>query len=204
MTADVPERYEIHEKADHLEVVGLSHDEMQEALKLYRTAQEKRLTARDSLHALMLEADLPLVSDATQRQAQRNLALREELLTTQGFQTYESLADRRDTLESSVRTWVSRLREKGSLFTVKHRGTTLIPSVQLLDSGQLNTAVAELIRPLRASGIDGWALWAWLCNPTGLLSGDVPAEVAATNPKRALRAAERSAASNWRPDAEAS
>src|SRR5699024_12138281 len=89
MTADVPERYEIREKADHLEVVGLSHDEMQEALKLYRTAQEKRLTARDSLHALMLEADLPLVSDATQRQAQRNLALREELLTTQGFQTYE-------------------------------------------------------------------------------------------------------------------
>lgn len=74
------------------------------------------------------------------------------------------------------------------------KGTTLIPKTQLTSDGQLNGRVTALVKPLIASGLDEWSIWAWLTSSTGLLSGEVPVEVAIQEPARAVRAAERYAA----------
>lgn len=197
MSTPVPDDYEVRDAADHLEVTGLSAVELRLAIQLYRAVESSQAESRSALYSrslAMLEADIPLNPRSAQRQIQRGTALRAELLENSGYETYESLAASRQTLQSSVRTWVSRLRERGDLFTVKFKGTTLIPAVQLTDSGDLDEAVADMVRPLLASGLDSWSLWSWLRNPTGLLSSDVPVDVARQNPGRARKAAEREAA----------
>lgn len=198
MSAQVPDEIRLHDADDHVEVAGLSLGELQVAISLYRSAGEQRVRARANLSALvnraMLDAHVPLVSAATQRQVQRSAALQEELLEAHGYETYASLAEKRHTQESSVRTWVSRMRERESLFTIKLRGQVMIPAAQLTHDGQLNEDVQDLVQPLLSAGLDSWSLWAWLCNPTGLLSGRTPVEVANTDRQRARRAAERFAA----------
>lgn len=196
MTAQVPDRVHVRDTAHHLEVEGLSLEEMRNALTLYKAAIRDQSKARKALYTAsraMLEADVPLVAPATQRQVQREAALRDDLLENQGYETYESLAAKRDSLPSSVRTWVSRLREQNELFTVQFKRRRLIPAVQLDETGQLDRSISALVQPLLTAGLDGWSLWAWLCSPTGLLSGDVPADVSTSNPKRALKAANRAA-----------
>lgn len=197
MSAQVPERVEVTEEAGHVEVTGISKDRVQQALRLLQAAEDVRITARGDLAAsinkAMLKVKMPVVPEATLRQIQRSAALNEELLEL-GYQTHESLAQIKQAQQSSVRTWVSRLRMNHELFTVKLGGKILIPSVQLTEAGELRPEVADLVRPLSKAGLDGWALWAWLVKPTGLLSGQVPAELAQTNPDRAQRAAARYAA----------
>lgn len=198
MSAQVPEQIRLHEAGGHVEVEGLSLEEVRSAIALSRSVGVERLRARGNLsaivHRAMLDAHVPLISAATQRQVQRSAALREELLVAQGYESHVSLAEKRQQGASSVRTWVSRLRERGSLFTVKVNGQTLIPAVQLTPDGRLDEDVASLVRPLVTAGLEGWSVWAWLVNPTGRLSGEVPSEVAGTHPQRALKAAERYAA----------
>lgn len=195
MTAHIPDGIEVHATIGHVQVSGLSEDDVKQAIALLQAAGREQLATRkaiyDRLNQAMLETDLPLVSPATQRQAQRQVAQRETLLLEHGYETYRSLAEKRQSLESSVRTWVARERDKGTVFTIKAGGQVIIPSVLLTEDGTLDTAVAALVQPLTAAGMQGWSLWAWLCSPSGLLSGDVPAQVATTNPQRALKAAHR-------------
>lgn len=198
MSAQMPEQIRLHEADGHVEVEGLSLEEVRSAIALSRSVGAERLRSRENLSALvhraMLVAHVPLLSAATQRQVQRGAALREELLVAQGYETHASLAEKRQQGASSVRTWVSRLRERGSLFTVKVNGQTLIPAVLLTPDGWLDEDVAMIAQPLVAAGLDGWSVWAWLAHPTGRLSGEVPSEIAGTHPQRALKAAERYAA----------
>lgn len=197
MSAQVPERVLVTEESDHVEVTGISKARVQEALQLLDAADNVRLVARGnlltSMNKLMVKANMPVVPEATQRQIQRSAALNEELLSL-GYETHESLAQKRRTPVSSARTWVSRLRKRNELFTVKLSGKTLIPSVQLTEDGDLRKEVSVLVQPLSKAGLNGWSLWSWLCKPTGLLSGKVPSEVAETNQKRAQKAADRYAA----------
>lgn len=196
MSTPISDDYEVRDAADHVEVTGLSAVELRLAIQLYHAVESSQAESRSALYSrslAMLEADIPLNPRSTQRQIQRGTALRAELLENSGYETYESLAAARQTLRSSVRTWASRLRERGDLFTIRFKGTTLIPAAQLTDSGELDEAIADMVRPLLASGLDSWSLWSWLCSPTGLLSGGVPVEVAAQNPGRARKAAEREA-----------
>lgn len=79
------------------------------------------------------------------------------------------------------------------LFTVRAQGQTLIPAAQLTATGELDRAVSQLVRVLREADMDGWSLWAWLCSPSGLLSGGIPAVVVHASPDRVLRAARRTA-----------
>ena len=197
MTAQVPEWVEITEEFGRIEVTGISVARVQEAFRLLGAVDIMRVEARNNLvstlNKAMLTANMPVVPAATQRQIQRSAALNEELLSL-GYETHETLAQKRQTSPSSARTWVSRLRNKHKLFTVKLDGQTLVPSVQLDDDGNLREDVSALVQPLSAAGLNGWSLWAWLCKPTGLLSGKVPFEVVTTNPKRAQKAADRYAA----------
>lgn len=198
MSEDKPDRIEVRETADHVEVFGLSAEDVQSAIELYRAVGDSKLQARstleDHLNQALLASGTELVSTATQRQVQRTAALRQRLMNDSGYETYESLAHLRDSQVSSVRTWVARARECSDLFTVKVKGMTIIPKTQLTPDGGLNTDVTALVRPLIASGLDEWSIWAWLATSTGLLSGEVPVEVATQEPERAVRAAERYAA----------
>ncbi|EMQ99840.1 hypothetical protein [Paeniglutamicibacter gangotriensis] len=198
MTAQVPDRVNVQTNNGRVEVIGLNEQDVSYALSLYHAVGNERVQARAALasyvHEAMIEESIPLVSQASQRQVQRSAALRQQLVQENGAETYASLAEFRGTMESSIRTWVSRLRKRREIFTVEARGLVLVPSVQLTDSRDVNPLISELVRPLLYAGLDGWSLWAWLTNPTGLLSGEVPAEVARSNMKRAHKAAERYAA----------
>jgi len=188
----------VRDVGERVEVTGYSVVEVERALRLLGAVNSEAADARDRLHTqvniAMLKSQTPLISQASQSHALRRSALRMQLLEEQGYDTHGSLAQKRQTQESSARTWVARERERGNLFTLKLQGTTIIPSVQLTDDGSLHESVTELVRILRGAGMDGWSLWAWLCSPTGLLSGNVPAQVAESNPERAMKAATRMAA----------
>lgn len=191
MAEDKPDRIEVRETTDHVEVIGLSVADVQSAIPLYQAVDDAKLHARsaleDYLNQTLLASGTELPSAATQRQVQRTAALRQRVMNDSGYETYESLAFLRDSQVSSVRTWVARARERGDLFTVMVKGTTLIPKTQLTSNGQLNVHVTALVRPLIASGLDEWSIWAWLATSTGLLSGGVPVEVAIEEPERAVR-----------------
>lgn len=198
MPTTPPDPVTVRAGDDHVEVTGLSEQDVEYAISLYQAVPAEQLRARDSLAAhvnqAMLEKRIPLIPAGSQRQVQRNAELRQELLETHGAETYASLAELRGMQESSVRTWVARARHADTLFTVELAGRTLIPRVQLSDSGDLRPVITELTRPLLRVGLDGWSLWAWLVAPTGRLSGGLPAEVATTNMDRAHRAVLRYAA----------
>lgn len=198
MSAHTPDRIEVRDSADHVEVVGLSVQDVQNAIELYRAVGDSKLHARsaleDYLNQALLTSGTDLLTTATQRQVQRTAALRQRLMHESGYETHKTLAQLRDSQVSSVRTWVARARERGELFTVKVKGTTLIPKVQLTSDGELNTKVTPLVRPLVSAGLDEWSIWAWLATSTGLLSGEVPVEAVDQQPQRVQRAAERYAA----------
>ncbi len=183
---------------DHVEVIGVSVTDVEEALRLADEISQAQLDVRRSLEGqvnqILLKRAGDLIPSASQRQIQRTADLRERLIAEHGAETYESLAQLRETKPSSVRTWVSRVRERGELFIIKLHGTTLIPRVQLTDDGSLHPAITPLVRSLLQAGLDAWSLWAWLTSPTGLLSGEIPAKVAPMQPARVQKAADRYAA----------
>lgn len=177
-----------------INVEGLSPIEVESALDLYRTIVKEQLQERSSLSNRLAHAYLSrtvqLVPEATQRQARRNVAFRARLMEEEGAETYASLAILRGSSQSTARTWVARHREKLNMFTVEVEGKTLIPKVQLTERGKLKSGVAALVTPLMKAGIGSWGLWSWLTAPTGLLSDEIPAVIAATSPERAMTAAE--------------
>ncbi|QIN29385.1 DUF2384 domain-containing protein [Brevibacterium luteolum] len=198
MTVDNSDQLHINDVNGHLEVVGASKEELEHALALIRADRHRKVAARAAfvsyVRKTMLDESAALISLASQKQIQRSAGLRQHLMEEEGFETYASLAATRSSQESSVRTWVSRMRKRNELFTVELNGATMIPKVQLTSSGNADPHVVELIRPLLRAGLDGWSLWAWLTQPNGLLSGEVPAEVVKTDAGRAARASDRYAA----------
>lgn len=195
MTTQAPEPVRVSASGGHVEVDGLSIAEVERAIALYQRVTHEQVAARSSLsaqvHQAFLDEGISLVSSASQKQVRRSAALRERLLREEGFETYSSLSEKRESSEAAVRTWVSRQRERRELFTVELQGRTLIPAVQLTARGKTDPAVAEILRPLLRAGLEGWELWAWLTSPTSRLSGEIPAQLARTNSRRAYIAAER-------------
>lgn len=195
MSTQTSGQFHIQNNQGRLEVVGITQEQLEYALSLAQAIDNERMDLREALSSrineIMLQAGITPVSHASQRQIQRSAALRRHLIDDEGAETYASLAERQGKQESSVRTWVSRARKSHELFTVEVQGQTLIPGVLLTVEGKIDHAIAEMIRPLLTDDIGGWSLWAWLTSPTGLLSGDTPAEVARGNIERACTAAER-------------
>lgn len=189
-----------HESAREIEfeLHGLTHTEVQDAINAYVKHVQLRVQARAELRATVDRAyvnDLPLISEATQKQAVRSADARVRLIEDEGAVTYKTLSELRGTRESGARSWVNRLRRGKMLFTVEVKGKTLIPTVQLSADGRLNELISEhLVKPLLSAGMEPWALWSWLTSPTGLLSGEIPAEAVASNQQRVLRTVERQVA----------
>ena len=156
-----------------------------------------QMTAGLSLASMTrrFHADLPESTDEViAGQVKRAAALRAHLLGL-GFYDNASLAGILQAKDvSTVRTWVARKREEGSLVTVEFAGKPVVPAVFVDEHGQLRDEIAALAKPLVDADLNGWAVWAWLCSPTGFLSGEIPSDVATRNPDRSRVAAERYAA----------
>lgn len=186
--------FDVTTRGEAVEVKGYDRDEVIEALRLrevYRTVRGETIAGvKERLLQAMMVNGIPLISPASLTQAQRLASLRQALLTTPAF-TNETLAELRGESVPATRTWVSRRRNKGRLFTVSDGGRTVIPAFQFDDRGETRGDLAGVLEPLLRARLDGWAIWSWLTRPTGRLSGEVPEVVAASNPKRAATAAQR-------------
>ncbi len=194
----VESAFQVAERSDHVEVRGVSHDEVVEALELrdkIRAVQADHVAAsRADLLRAMMVSNVSLTPPASLAQAQRLASHRDALLATPVF-TYGTLQQLRgDAKESSTRAWVARRRDAHAVFTVSYKGRTLIPAFQFDDDGEPRAELQPILSTLVGAGVDGWTLWTWLTSPTSLLSGEVPEHVARTAPARALRAAQRFAA----------
>lgn len=190
-----PNPYDICERADHLEVRGVSRHQVAEALQLLEKvrvlqADHVAITRSELVHALMIH-NVSLTPSATLAQAQRLATHRDALLATPVL-THQSLQELRgDASGSSTRTWLARRRAADAVFTVSHNGKTLIPAFQIDEHGEPRTELQPILSTLIHGRVQGWALWTWLTSPTSFLSGEIPEQVARTAPGRALRAAER-------------
>lgn len=190
----------VEEHGDHLEVRGVGRDEVLEALRLMAEMRVVRAAhvadTRDELVRCLMAKGVPLIPPPSLAQAQRLAAHRDALLATAVY-THSSLQRvRGDAKESTTRTWLSRRRDAGEVFALKHDGRTIIPAFQLSERGEPRPELQPLLRTLIDAGVGGWALWTWLTSPTPLLSGDVPERLIRSNPQRVLRAAQRFAADN--------
>ncbi|MGO8849011.1 hypothetical protein [Mycobacterium sp.] len=218
-----PFAYEIAERPDHLEIRGVSLNELTEALELVepirtlraegvgtraglteamrqvleliRTLQADHVEAiRGDLLKVLMSREVSLNPPATVTQVQQLATHRAALLATPVF-THETLSELRgDKPVSSTRTWLARRRDAHALFTVSYNGRTLIPAFQLDERGEPRTELQPILSVLDEGGIQGWSLWTWLTKPTSFLSGGVPEEIARTEPDRVLHAAQRFAA----------
>jgi hypothetical protein len=187
--------YDIAERSGHVEVRGVSGDEVLEALRLLETVRDLQAVQvsdnRDDLVRALMTNNISLTPPASVAQAQRLAAHRDALLATPVL-TYDTLQLLRgDPKESSTRTWFARRRADRAVFAVTHHGRTIIPAFQLDQLGQPRPELQPMLDVLLASGIDGWPLWTWLTSPTSLLSGQTPESVARRAPQRALTAAAR-------------
>jgi hypothetical protein len=127
-------------------------------------------------------ADLDPVPQATVEQARRLAALRTSLLRG-GALSAAAVAEARGITLTNARQWISRHRKAGRLFTATYEGQTLLPAFLLDESLGPKDGAEEVIRPLRETGEDGWALWAWFASPSAWLGGRVPADVLDTDPE---------------------
>ncbi|TYL45714.1 DUF2188 domain-containing protein [Nocardioides sp. BGMRC 2183] len=190
---------DISVRPDGVFISGLSTADAVDALMLLRAArllqyESGTVAARGLLHA-MTEANVELIPPASVEQARRLASLRKTLLSTPVFTT-DTLGELRgDVNPSTTRTWISRARERGSLFTVKFEGKTIIPALQLSDSGAPRDEYSPVLAPLLQAEIDGWTIWTWLTSPTPLLSGRSPADLVSEAPERVSYAARRFASS---------
>lgn len=190
-----PSGFHIAEHRDHLEIRGVSRDDLAEALELLepiRTLRAEHVEAiRGDLLHLLMSREVNLIPPATLTQVQRLATHRAALLATPVF-THETLSELRgDKSVSSTRTWLARRRDAHALFTVNYNGRTLIPAFQVDERGEPRAELQPILSVLDEGGVRGWSLWTWLTKPTSFLSGDVPEKTARTDPERALHAAER-------------
>ena len=187
--------YDVAERSDHVEVRGVSGNDVLEALRLLDTVRDLQATQvsdkREDLVRALMTSNISLTPPASVAQAQRLATHRDALLATPVL-TYDTLQLLRgEPKESSTRTWFARRRAEHAVFAVTHNGRTLIPAFQFDQFGQPRPELQPMLDILLTSGIDGWPLWTWLTSPTSLLSGQTPEAVAKTAPDRALTAAAR-------------
>jgi hypothetical protein len=179
-----------------VEVKGLSYDEVETALRLFsRTRQVSAETAQSTYEQLLavLLAEGEHATDGNEVQAAKGLAaVRAHLLSTPYF-TYDALAQRRHAKPNAIKTWVKRLRDAHSLFSVQHGGRALLPAFQFDDDGEPREAVSAVVRTLRGVDVDGWQLWEWFASPTSWLDGDSPVSLLDEEPDLVLTTAQQRA-----------
>jgi hypothetical protein len=139
-------------------------------------------------------AELDPVPKATVEQARRLAALRTNLLRGGAF-SMSALAHARGITPTNARQWVSRHRRAGRVFTAIHEGEALLPAFLLDERLDPRPGATEPIKALRATGEDGWALWAWFAMPSAWVGGRIPADLIDSDPELLAKTARQRAAS---------
>lgn len=92
--------------------------------------------------------------------------------------------------------WLARQRAGDRLFTVTVRGEAYVPALLLGEDAEPHPGLERVIRPLRSTGFDPWALWVWFDSPSPWLDGDRPAALVAAGEVDRAAAAATAKASN--------
>jgi len=131
--------------------------------------------------SLLRSNGLPGVSDAeiARRQARRNAAAREELVSEFGFVALDEAQ-------------LSRLKEKGLVFSVEHQGQTRFPAFQFDTEGQPLPVIARVLSTLGQQS-QGWELALWFMAGNGWLDDRRPVDLLQSAPAEVEQAAEREA-----------
>src|SRR5271167_1165536 len=144
--------YDIAEHRDHLEIRGVSRDELAEALELVEPIRNLRAehveAIRGDLLQVLMSRYVSLIPPATVTQVQQLATHRAALLATPVL-THETLSELRgDKTVSSTRTWLARRRDVHALFTVNYNGRTLIPAFQLDERGEPRAELQPILSAL--------------------------------------------------------
>jgi hypothetical protein len=142
----------------------------------------------------------PDASAAGRRQAQR-LASHRAQLSARAWLTLTELAARRgDGDVAATGAWAAARVLAGELIVLNGPDDDLVvPAFQLTPAGEPRSELRPVLAELRAAGAHGWEFWAWLTSPSSDLSGELPEQVAVTDPARAAQAAARFAGSFGEP-----
>jgi hypothetical protein len=125
---------------------------------------------------------------------------RAELLAAEWLTLTELAARRGDPEVGPTGAWVAgRLRARALIAVPAGDRSIVVPAFQVTPAGDPRPELLPLLEALSGAGLDGWTRWAWLTKPADELDGAVPERVAATDPDRACRAAQRFATTHGKP-----
>jgi hypothetical protein len=172
------------------------------SVKVAKTNQDARYrvkakrSAREDPYG---SSGLPGVSDEeiARRQAARNAAFRERLLTEFGALTGVEVAERFNRKPNGKGAHpssreITQWKRDRRVFTVPHQGRSLYPLFQFDEEGHPRPVVAEVLATLGQQS-RGWELALWFIADNGWLSGRRPADLLKTNPAAVSEAARHEA-----------
>jgi hypothetical protein len=175
-------------------VPGMSREQLRTAILLFGAAggiqAEEVAVHRGQLLRAMMVTGIDPVPWAAVEQARRLAEHRQRLLASGAFTTEALRQMRGDKSQEATRTWISRRRKEGTLFTVDHEGTALVPAFQLLPDGSTRPGLGPALRVLLDARLGGWELWTWFTARTPWLSGRAPQDLMDDDPESVTRAAE--------------
>ncbi|MGC9962468.1 MAG: hypothetical protein ABSE47_11290 [Acidimicrobiales bacterium] len=180
-------------------VPGFSRDQIRTAIILLGAVgtihAEEAAEHRGELLRAMLVSGIDPVPREVVAQARRLARHRQRLLASGAFTTEALREMRQDKSAEATRTWISRRRKQGVVFTIEHDGLVMVPAFELRPDGTPRPGLAPAIRALNAAGLGGWELWTWFTARTPWLSGRSPEELVDNDPD-SVAAAARSFVSN--------
>jgi hypothetical protein len=175
-------------------VPGMSREQLTTAILLYGAAGalqvEEVAEHRGQLLRAMMVSGIDPVPWAAVEQARRLAEHRQRLLASGAFTTEALREMRGDKSQEATRTWISRRRKDGALFTVDYEGTALVPAFQLRLDGSVRTGLRPALRVLLDAGLGGWELWTWFTARTPWLPGHAPHDLLDDDPESVTSAAE--------------
>jgi hypothetical protein len=201
------------EGKDVYRIPGASPEELSEALELIRLARgldiptegfrtvrrfveevssvqaEAASARREAVYRALWSLEIDPVPWPVVAQTRRLLASRRRLLAMGAFTTAALAEMRGDRAASATRTWLSRQRQRGALFTVETDGVTYVPAFLLGSDGAPRAAVQKPLGVLLATGMGGWELWSWFASGNPRLGGGAPLDLLDRNPASVLAAA---------------
>ncbi|MGI8876363.1 MAG: hypothetical protein ACR2KP_18960 [Egibacteraceae bacterium] len=131
----------------------------------------------------------PVLDHAATERARLVNDARAALLKSGGSVTIETTAKATGRTQAAVRQWITRQRNAGTLVTVTHEGTVLVPTFQLDDAFELDVDASAVVARLVRHGMSGWAVWDWFATPNTWLDGAKPQDALAAGDTDAVHAA---------------
>ena len=139
------------------------------------------------------------MTDPTDTWRQNFRDLQTQLLETGVFDDQDLSDLRGDGSPSDTAAWA---RQQGTRILAVDTGQgRAYPSFQFTPTGDVRPELASSLSVLQDAGLSAWITWAWMTEPTGLLSGAVPHEILGVDPARGAAAVQRRAE---RPQADGS